>query len=496
MENTQGSSRDTVSELLRKRAACAPRDIAYSYPEWEQHYTWSDMWENASALAKGLLRLGVAKGDRIALLMQGRMEMILAMFGAACIGAIIVPLNAYSKKNELRGYLDDAKPEVLIIGTEGYGQCYPALVRELIAESDQEHPWIPSHVFVAGGDEETELPFLPFSDLYALAGQIREGEFLEACQAVRSEDPLILLYTSGTTGRPKGVLRTTSSFLVSEGGFAQRGRAAEWLTRLSDRIIRKFSLMNLLPLHHLGGFAAIFTGLKACNIRIVMLSHFHPVNALSVLEREKCSILSGTPFMIQRLLVVPGREGCSLSSLLGVVFTSPAENSALLKKIIHDPQLKLVFFMVSYGSSEAGSVSNGVCFVNRRKNAALSMLFKLLNYSNLLSGRIDPGEFEAGDWIHGGKVDRGVQVRIVNPDTGAVLSCLEQGEIHIRSHRVMRYYTEKQNGSSFTEDGWYKSGDLGFLDDRGQLKITARMKRISRGGETISPAEMERDKCC
>ncbi|MFD1773481.1 class I adenylate-forming enzyme family protein [Paenibacillus rhizophilus] len=492
MEITHEFDRDTVSELLKKRAAYAPRDIAYSFPEWDQHYTWSDMWENAAVLAKGFLRLGVKKGDRIALLMQGRMEMILAMFGAACIGAIVVPLNAYSKKDELQGYLDDSKPELLIIGTEGHGHHYPTLVREMIAESDKERPWIPAHVFVVGREEEAELPFLPFSDLYALAGQIREEEFVEVCAAVRCKDPLILLYTSGTTGRPKGVLRSTSSFLVSDGGYAQQGKPAEWLTRLSDRIIRRFSLMNLLPLYHLGGFASIFTGLKACNIRIVLLSHFNPVSALSAVERERCSILSGTPFMIQHMLALPGREGYNLSSLLGVVFTSSAVNGSLLKNIIHDPQLKLVFFMVSYGSSEAGSVSNGVCFVNRRKNAAWSMLFRLLNYSNLLSGRIDPGEFEDGDCSLGGKVDRGVQVRIVNPETGAVLSCLERGEIQIRSHRVMRYFKENQACCSFTEDGWYRSGDLGFLDNRGHLKITARMKRIiSRGGEKICPVEIE-----
>ncbi|MDQ8738971.1 fatty acid--CoA ligase family protein [Paenibacillus sp. LHD-38] len=180
----------------------------------------------------------------------------------------------------------------------------------------------------------------------------------------------------------------------------------------------------------------------------------------------------------------------NLKSLLGVAFTSAAVNNSILQKIMKS--LNLYFFMVSYGSSEAGSVANGTCFINRKNSLLLLLLYKLLSHTNLLSGLIHYKEFEKAVYSIGGKVDKVVEVRILHPETGQALPPHEHGEIAIRSHRVMRYFNEIYDKTSVTADGWYKSGDLGFLDDRSHLTITGRLHRmISRGGEKISPVEIE-----
>ncbi|KGE19349.1 class I adenylate-forming enzyme family protein [Paenibacillus wynnii] len=497
MEKTKESPihKDTLSDLLCKRAITFPHDVVFSFPELGQHYSWSQVWNEVQLLGKGFLQLGIQKGDRVVLLMQGRIELILSMYAAASIGAVIVPLNAYSKKEELLTYLQDSKPALMIMGSGGHQQYYPMMIQELIAETaldGTDSSWLPPHMFVLNEGTFLQRPFRPFSDIYQLAAMMDEHVFRLAYQSIRAEDPLILLYTSGTLGSPKGVLRSTASFLVKKRGEKSGKKGSALMAGLTDRVAHKFSLFSLLPLYHLGGFATLFTALKVCNIRVVMLTHFNPVNALSVLELEKCQIMTGTPFMIQQMLTSSRRSEFDLSSLVGLAFTSAAINNTLLKKVSRDPGLKLVFFMVSYGSSEAGSVANGICFLNRRKNPLWSLLYLLLSYTSFLSGMIDPKELERGGFSFGGKVDKGVEVKIVNPETGEDLPQHAHGEIAIRSHRVMRYMKENTVSPCFTEDGWYRSGDSGFLDEQRNLMITGRLNRlISRGGEKISPVEIE-----
>ncbi|WP_065385188.1 class I adenylate-forming enzyme family protein [Bacillus sp. FJAT-26390] len=493
MKNSNMLNKDTIPYLLQKRAADCPHDVAYSFPTNSSHHTWLTIWEEVRFVAKGFLQLGIKKGDKIALLMPGRVELVVSMFAAACVGAIIVPLNTYSKKQELQHYLKDSRPAALIMGTEGQHIHYPAMMVEIILDSHKEgldSSWLPKHIFVLDEAGHLAAPFQPYSKLSVLGAAIEASDFLTACTANTPKDPLILLYTSGTLGMPKGVLRTTASFLVSANLGEQPGRSTAMLMKLSDKITRYFSIMNLLPLYHLGGFATLFTGLKACNIRIVMLTHFNPVNALSAVEKERCRVLIGTPFMIQQMLSSPKREEFDLKSLLGVAFTSAAVNNIILQKIMKS--LNLYFFMVSYGSSEAGAVANATCFVNRRNNVMLRLLYQLLKHTSLLSGLILYKDFEKGSYSIGGKVDKVVEVKILNPETGETMPSHEQGEIAIRSHRVMRYTNELQDRASITADGWYKSGDMGFLDDRRNLTITGRLHRmITRGGEKISPLEIE-----
>ncbi|WP_139990482.1 class I adenylate-forming enzyme family protein [Paenibacillus paridis] len=493
MKNNGRMNKDTIPFLIQARAAQCPHDVAYSFPAADQHYSWLRLWEEVRRAAKGYLQLGIKKGDRIALLMPGRMEMVVSMFAAACVGAIIVPLNTYSKKIELQNYLKDARPELLIMGSEGQHIQYPAVLKEIIAENTMDGilaDWLPAHIFLLEDAPRNTAPFRSYSELAVLGLEMTEQRFTAAYEANMPKDPLILLYTSGTLGVPKGVLRSTASFLLSGSQKEEQGKSNTMLLRICDKITRYFSIMNLLPLYHLGGFATLFTSLKACNIRIVMLSHFNPLNALATVEKERCRVLIGTPFMVQQMLTSPSRKEFNLNSLLGVAFTSAAVNNTILQKIMKS--LKLYFFMVSYGSSEAGAVANGTCFIHRKSNIILLLLYRILRHTNLLSGLIHYKEFEKGSYSIGGKVDKLVEVKILNPETGETLPPHEHGEIAIRSYRVMRYTNEVQDKASITSDGWYKSGDLGFLDDRRNLTITGRLHRlIIRGGEKISPVEIE-----
>lgn len=486
-------NRDTIPYLLFKRATNTPHDIAYSFPEFQQDYSWSTIWHEVRLVAKSFLQLGIKKGDSIALLMPGRMELIISMYAAACIGALIVPLNTYSKKDELQNYLKDSRPVALIIGLEGHHLHYPSILQEIISEcglSATDSSWVPTNIFVLDDEVRIYAPFRPFSELSTLGVNGDDQAFLSVCQSTNAKDALVLLYTSGTAGSPKAVLRSTASFLASTSESKSLEKETSFIQRMTDRIARKFSLLNLLPLYHIGGFATIFSNLKVCNIRIVMLSHFNPLNSLAVLDKEKCQFLSGTPYMIQQMLSLSKRNQYDLKSLLGVIFTSAAVNNSVLQKVTRE--WNLFFFMVSYGSSEAGAVTNGVCFVNRKNNPLLSFMFRLLRHANIISGLINYKEFEKNAYSLAGKAGKRVELKILHPETEDTMPLHEQGEIVIRSPQVMRYAKENKERPCFTKDGWFKSGDLGFVDDKGHLTITGRLLRIiSRGGEKISPVEIE-----
>jgi fatty-acyl-CoA synthase len=497
MNTNHGQYKDTIPYLLKRRAKENGKDIIYSFPSTNQHYSWVKLWTEVAQVAKGLLQLGVRKGDTVAILMPGRIELIVSMYAAACIGAIIVPLNTYSKKDELEQYLRDSCPTVMLLSREASHIPHLQHLSQMLRDcknTGEDGSWLPLHIFVLDALPGEGKGFFPYEELFVLGEQIAEEQFTAVCEANRPTDPLILLYTSGTTGFAKGVLRSTASFLTT----SQANNAVKkspdsdnsFLMKLTDRITKHFSILNLLPLYHLGGFATVFTALKSCNIRIVMLGYFHPLQALAAVQQQKCRVLVGTPFMIQRITAAPQRKEYRLSSLLGVAFTSAAVNSSMVNRLVKE--LKLSFFMVSYGSSEAGAVANGTCLIENKRNLLLHLLYRLLKRTSLLSGMLDYKQFEGETYSIAGKVDRSVEVSIVHPDTGRALLPYENGEILIRSHRVMRYTKEPSEQIAISEDGWYKSGDLGFLNERNELTITGRMNRIiSRGGEKISPVEVE-----
>lgn len=484
---------NTLPHMLARRARYTPHDTAYCFPERQQAYTWARLWQEVQQLATGLLQVGIQKGDRVAVMLEGRAELIVSLLGVATMGAVVVPINPYSTKQELETYFRDAQPTAFILGTAARQFPYASLAAELqAAYSAPAEAWLPRHVFVQGAEAEVAAPFRRYSELLTPASAVPTELFVQACQAVWASDPAFLLYTSGTTGMPKGVLRSVASFLGAaprRQGLGRHVQAAAM--RLGDRYTKRFAVMALLPLYHLGGIGTLFTSLKICNVRMVMLTHFNPVAARTVTAAEKCAFLIGTPFMIQAMFAAQPAAAPPLKSVLGVAFASAAVTGPMLAHIAQKlPSLH--FFTVSYGSSEAGAVANGTCLLRKKRNLAVSLFLRLLRSSNLLSGLLPYEVFGQTPFSICGRVDKQVAVRSVDMHTGEFLSPGQAGELVIRSHRVMRYAQEALAQESFLADGWYRSGDIGYVDAQGCLVITDRIKRlISRGGEKISPVEVE-----
>jgi fatty-acyl-CoA synthase len=477
----------TIPFFLERRAKESPNKRAFYFPQHNQDYTWAQVWNEVKLLAANFIKIGLTKGDRIAILMEGRMELILSLFASACIGAVAVPLNTYSKKEELTFYLKDAQPSILIMGETGQHLHYLSIFQSILSEhtsNTELHSLLPRHVYVLGTNLEEPHTFFRFEELINHKN-LEAASLSKFISEVHPKDPLILLYTSGTSGTPKGVIRSTSSFL---GSTNPKKSYIPLIQRISNRITSHFIFLNLMPLYHLGGYASLLAVLESCQVQMAMLSHYNPSHALKILDEVHPHILSGTPYMIQQMLSSPEFNSYHYKSVFGIAFGSSAVSATLVKRAIE--AFHLSFFIVSYGSTEAGSVATGTCLVVNKKQLLLRLIYNSLKNTGLLSGLIRLEQVDECPFSLAGKVAPHVNIQIQDLHSRKPLPPYKEGEICIQSHRVMPYTSDDNKNER--EERWFQSGDIGYLDANNCLIITGRLKRmISRGGEKISPVEVE-----
>lgn len=484
---------NTIPGMLRQRALDFPDSPCYLFPERGQTCTWYSLWEEVQAVAAGLRRLGVQRHDRIAILMEGRTEQLVCIYAAITAGAVAVPLSTYLTKEELKGCLLEARPAVFIMGSAEQHLAYSQL-EDVVAAGPEvlsETNWVPYHAFVQGALMKSESVFQSYDALKTTSGS--EVPAVGASpQTVH--DPAFLLFSSGTTGKAKAIIRSAASFMAQKPASEtpKVNPFTSFLARKGNTYVNRYATLSLLPLYHLAGIGMLLTPLQVCNVRMVMLTRFNPVRGLEVIAQSKARFLIGTPHMVQAMLALKQSATARLDSVLGVFFASAALRPHVLEQTIRRFK-SLYFFSVSYGSTETGAVATGTCFVNNRRHIAVSLLLRMMRSINYLDGEISLDTFSQTTASIGGKIARQVEVGIRSPHTGAWLPAGQEGEIMVRSHRLMRYQDESNNQAHFEDGDWFKTGDLGYVDARNCIMITDRLKRIiSRGGEKIAPAEIER----
>ncbi|GAB3242519.1 acyl-CoA synthetase [Hymenobacter seoulensis] len=486
---------NTIPGMLRQRARDFPDATCYRFPEREQTCTWHALWEEVQAVAAGLRRLGLQKHDRVAILLEGRAELLVSIFAAITAGGVAVPLSTYLKKEELKVCLREARPAVFIMGSADHHLSYLQLQAEVAAQPGPDAltdaRWIPHHAFVQGPAVAVGSGFRSYEELTSRT--YPEGPAAEDRITLTAQDPAFLLFTSGSTGTPKGIVRSAASFMARNPMSAGSPPNAfkRLLARKGNRYVNRFGFMSLLPLHHLAGIGMMLMPLQVCNVPLTLLARFNPIRGLAAIAQTKARFLIGTPHMMQAMLAQKSAAPASLDSVLGVFFASAALRPHVLERALQGFQ-NLCFFAVSYGSTETGAVANGTCFVPNRRHPAVSLLLRLMRRLNYLDGEIPLAAFSRTTASIGGKIARQVEVGIRSPQSGAWLPPGEEGEILVRSHRLMPYQDASSNQVHRVEGGWFKTGDLGYVDAQNCLMITDRLKQlISRGGEKIAPAEIE-----
>jgi acyl-CoA synthetase (AMP-forming)/AMP-acid ligase II len=411
--------------------------------------TYSELLERVNKLAAALISEGVQQGDRIAIWAPNCWEWIVALLGLQSAGAVLVPLNTRYKGLEAADILRRSHARMLFT-VEGFlGNEYVSMLRA----TEGDLPNLQRIVLLRDAGLGPEQTCTLDEFIAEHADTADQSAVTTRVAQISGEDLSDLLFTSGTTGQPKGVMLSHAQTLRAFGDWAQIVGLQE-----SDRYL----VIN--PFFHAFGYKAGIISSLISGATLVPVSVFDLDVVLDLIESERISVLPGPPTIYQGLLNHPGFDPKRTTSLRLAV-TGAAVVPVELVEQMRDT-LGFATVVTAYGMTEA----SGIATTCRREDAA-----ELIAST---SGRAYPG----------------VEVRVVD-EAGAELPASEPGEVLVRGYNVMSGYFEDpaKTAETIDSDGWFHTGDVGVMDANGYLRITDRIKDMFIvGGFNAYPAEIER----
>ncbi len=419
----------------------------------EQRLTYADFYREVDAVAAALQSLyDVAPGDRVAIAMRNNPQWSIAYTAATLVGAIVVPINSWGQAAELRYALEDSGSTVLVCDPHRYQLAKESLgslgVRAVIVDEDAKHP------------EQRDDDSADWSQLLAQGADVDC-----AVHPAAPDDPCVILYTSGSTGFPKGVLHrhiAVTQSLMNMMFLGYLVMELEGSREFRGGAERETPLLTV-PLFHSTGLLAGHILPLATGQKVVMMYKWDPLVAMKLIEEEKITGISSVPAVLQDLLSHPAFNQHNTTSLirLGAAgAATPAGLPDLIRKKVGDSSRS-----AGYGMTETMAV-------------CATMSGALFDFKPNSSGLVSPI----------------MEVRCVDPQGDVLPQGVDGGEIEMYSVCCAAGYWDKPEASAitFAESGWMKTGDIGRLDDDGFIHITGRIKEIViRGGENIYPGEIE-----
>jgi long-chain acyl-CoA synthetase len=418
----------------------------------DQRLTFGEHDRRARVLAQSLAALGVGRGDRVALVSANVPEWVVTFWAVAILGATLVPLNAWWKAEELEFGITDAEAKVLIGDARRITTLYDRLPEMRALE----------HVFVIEDGAEMSHPVRHLSELLA-AGDAPMPE-----APIDEDDLFAICYTSGTTGQPKGATLTHRQTIANLQNIIVMGVASAMRGDTppeANASVQSASLL-VVPLFHVTGCLSTMTLNYATGGKLVLMpvGRFDPEIAMQAIEREQVTAIGGVPTVMWRILESPNLDKYDLSSVKRASYGGAPAAPELVERIERVfPHMRKTL-TTAYGLTETASVATA----------------------------------HGGDdyFAHPGSVGRAaptVELRVVD-DEGKDQPAGERGEIWIKGPTVMNHgYWRRPdaNEASFT-DGWFHTGDIGYLDDDGFLFLVDRAKdMIIRAGENVYCVEIE-----
>jgi fatty-acyl-CoA synthase len=433
----------TLPDLLDEMAARRPaREFIVG---GETRLTYAETRARVRQLAKGLYQLGVRRGDKVALLMDNRVEWLLVDFAVTLLGATLVPISTWSRARELGYVLNHCDATTFITIDRFLGQDYLAMLAEIGAPSSDRLPQLKRVVPVGA---ERPAGMVRFEDLWDMGADVSDAT-LDACQrAVTPDDVAYILYTSGTTSTPKGVQLQHRGLIENTWNIGERQHLGP-----DDRMWMGISLFWSFGC--LNALGAVTTH-GGC---IVLQAHFDAALALALIERERCTVYYGTPNIALALWEHPDRSRRDLSSLRTGAAIGPPPAMQMVMDLGAREICNVYGLTECYGNSNVSDASDPV-------DVRLHTV-----------GRPLPG----------------MEIRIVDRDTRRPLPAGEVGEILIRGHLTPGYYKDpERNAAAFDAEGFFLTGDLGLIDADGHLHFRGRIKEmVKTGGINVAPLEVE-----
>jgi len=433
----------TYGQMLENTVARFPDNVAIWFDE--TRLTYREFNEAVNRMANALLRLGLRRGDRAGILFPDWPEYSIALYACARIGVVVTPMNPLYRKVEVTTILNHLEAKVFFMPSEWREFSFVDLVDQI--RSDLPHL---EHVIVKGDEKASWM-----HDYDDLMGGASVEDYLQEYlreDPVEADDLFEIAYTSGTTGAPKGAVQTHDTRMLNSLGIARRmGASPEdaWLC--------------MTPLFHATGNCVVQHTVFLTGGTLVIMGRYSVSNSLEEIERARATIAVGVPTMFIDLMNHPEFEETDVSSLRYALFTGAPMPRDVALRIVDRFGCGI---LQADGTTEAGTG-----------------IFSLPDAPLELTAE-SPGP----------PIDVGNEMKIINPESGRIVPVNTLGEICIRGpNNLLCYYKNPEKTAEAVDDrGWFHYGDLGTMDEWGNIRLKGRIKdMIVRGGENIYATDME-----
>ncbi len=455
-----GFVNETIGQVISDTAKRYPLNAALVHPDFGVRLNYQEFYAQCRKVAKGLMALGVKRGDHVSVWTTNIPEWIYLQFGLGMVGGVLVTVNTNYQSHELEYILKQSDSSILFV-MEAYRDVnFYETVRRVIPELDktkgaelscEKLPLLKKVIYIGNRDKAPGM--LRFEEMVALGESISDEELDARVKSLDENDVINMQYTSGTTGFPKGVMLTHHNIV-------NNGRMVGDVMGMTE----KDKLLIQVPLFHC--FGCVMSTMNAVYhaSTMVVMEFFDPPKALAAINSERCTAINGVPTMFVAILNHPDFARYNLTSLrTGIMAGAPCPEETMnqVRDKMHCEEI-----VIAFGQTECAPVMT-------------------------MTRRDDPVQLRVSTV---GRLLPDIEGKIIDPDSGKDLPFGVQGEIVTRSDCVMKGYYKMAQATkeAIDQDGWLHTGDLGEVDKNGYFKVTGRIKdMIIRGGENIYPREIE-----
>lgn len=449
----------TIGELLERKVNEHPDHEAVVYPERGFRWTYREFDQKVNEVAKGLMALGVDKGEHVAIWSDNKPEWVTTQFASGKMGAVLVTVNTSYRAQELEYLLQQSDTTTLILTETFKGTSYLDILKEVVPELENSEK---------GNIQSSKLPKLKnvivlgdenypgcynWQDLIQLGERVTDQELKDRHSELNYKDVINMQYTSGTTGFPKGVM-------LSHYNIVNNGKQVAECIELT----KESRLCIPVPLFHCFGCVMGTLATVSQGATMVVIEQFDPEAVLKAIDQEKCTAVHGVPTMFIAELNHPDFEKFDLSSLRTGIMAGSNCPMEVMKNVMNKMGAKDI--TIAYGQTESSPV-----ITQTRTEDSIERKVSTV-----------------------GKAHPNVEVKIVYPGTNDEAPRNTPGELCTRGYLVMEgyYKNEEATQAAIDSEGWLHTGDIGVMDDEGYVEITGRIKdMVIRGGENIYPREIE-----